>query len=163
MSLTKDSTSPKYTSQRIPFCTLTTDDWAGRSASEQLHRSHICRCSLHGRTTAGLQASPSVPGARSMAGSAGQCSGVMNDRNACSKTMQMHSCPARVRSALRVHDHCSGKSRRDHEDASTLAGRLAGRSSAPMSRASRVARGGGSKGSNPQFEVMGSECMNQAG
>ena len=32
-----------------------------------------------------------------------------------------------------------------------------------MSRASRVARGGGSKGSNPQFEVMGSECMNQAG
>ena len=99
----------------------------------------------------------------SMAGSSGQGSCVMNDRNACSKTMQMHSCRARVRSALRVHDHCSGKSRRDHEDASTLAGRLAGRSSAPMSRASRVARGGGSKGSNPQFEVMGSECMNQAG
>ena len=31
-----------------------------------------------------------------------------------------------------------------------------------MSRASRVARGGGSKGSNPHIEVMGSECMNQA-
>ena len=118
----------------------------------------------HDSWAAGIsQCSQNVPGTGSMAGSAGQCSGVMNDRIACSKTMQMHSCRARVRSALRVHDHCTGKSRRDHEDASTLAGRLAGRSSAPMSRASRVARGGGSKGSNPQFEVMGSECMNQAG
>ena len=87
----------------------------------------------------------------------------MNDRNACSKTMLMHLCRASCTQLSVCMTIAPGKSQRDHEDASTLAGRLAGRSSAPMSRASRVARGGGSKGSNPQFEVMGSECMNQAG
>ena len=135
------------------------DQMVGQSRGTMIERSADRTYAVHLRGCTSSWATGTQGSRReSMAGSSGQGSCVMNDRNACSKTMLMHLCRASCTQLSVCMTIAPGKSQRDHEDASTLAER----NSAPLSRASRAVLGGGSKGSNPHIEVMGSECMNQA-